>query len=156
MIKRIDFSKADLIVELGAGDGAITKEILKKLHPEATLVCFEVNQKFYSQLKKIQHPRLKVLNSSAEMIREELKELGFSKSCHIISSLPLTMIPDVISQNILQNSYAILEDNGTFIQYQYSPVYFKKLNSVFHHAVSLDFEVLNMPPAFIYRCEKVG
>jgi phospholipid N-methyltransferase len=88
------------------------------------------------------------------MINEELEKLGYSKSCHIVSSLPLTNIPDEISQNILKNSYSNLEKNGTFIQFQYTLSYFKKLKTVFDKPVSLGFEILNFPPAFIYRCEK--
>ena len=107
-----------------------------------------------SELQKIEHPQLKVINASAENITEELHKLGYSKTCHIISSLPLTNIPDKISKNILDNSYSSLEENGTFIQYQYTTSYFKKLQTVFEKEVSLDFEILNVPPAFIYRCKK--
>ncbi len=154
MLHEIDFTKADVIVELGPGNGVITKRILKKLHPTAMLICFEINDSFYEELNKIDHPQLKIVNESAEKITEVLEELGFSKSCHIISSLPLTNIPEEISDNILESSYNSLEDKGTFIQYQYSLKYFKKLKSVFNKEVSLGFEVLNIPPAFIYRCKK--
>lgn len=154
MLHEIDFSKADVIVELGPGNGVITKKILNKLHPKAILICFEINDSFYDELTKIKHPQLKVVKKSAEMITDELKKLGYSKSCHIVSSLPLTNIPEEISRNILKNSYSSLEKNGTFIQFQYTLTYFKKLKTVFDKAVSLDFEMLNLPPAFIYRCKK--
>ena len=154
MLNKVDFSKADVIVELGPGNGVITKNILKKLHPKAILICFEINDSFYNELKKNDHPQLKVLNVSAEMITEELQTLGHPNSCHIISSLPLTNIPEEISKNILNNSYISLKDNGTFIQFQYSFTYFKKLKTVFNKAVTLDFELLNVPPAIIYRCKK--
>jgi len=154
MLHEIDFSKANVIVELGPGNGVITKNILKKLHATAILICFEINDSFYNELQKIEHPQLKVINASAENITEELRKLGYSKACNIISSLPLTNIPDKISKNILNNSYSSLEENGTFIQYQYTTSYFKKLQTVFEKEVSLDFEILNVPPAFIYRCKK--
>ena len=156
MLKQIDFSEANVIVELGPGNGVITKRILKKMHPNAVLICFEINDHFYQQLKKIDNPQLKVLNASAEKIEEELEKLGYTKSCHIISSLPLTNIPDPISKNILQKSYDNLDVNGTFIQYQYSLSYFKKLKAVFNESISLGFEVFNIPPAFIYRCKKLN
>lgn len=156
MLNKIDFSQADLIVELGPGNGKITKKILSKLHPNAKLICFEINDHFYTELKKLDHPQLIVLKKSAEDVKEELEKLGYTKSCHIVSSLPLTNIPDPVSQNILQNSYACLEKHGTFVQFQYTPTYFKKLKSVFKESISLDFEMLNVPPAFIYRCKKVS
>ncbi|NVK53577.1 MAG: ribosomal RNA adenine dimethylase [Flavobacteriaceae bacterium] len=155
MLKQIDFSMAKVLVELGPGNGVITHQILKKLTPDAQLICFEVNDDFYQHLQKIKHPQLTVLKTSAEHINEELKKLGFSKACHIISSLPLTIIPNEISTAILKKSLYSLEQKGTFIQYQYSLTYYKQLKAVFKDAISLDFELLNLPPAFVYRCKKL-
>jgi len=155
MIKNIDFSTAKVLVELGAGDGVITHQILKKITPDAHLICFEVNDEFYKHLQQINHPQLTVLKVSAEEIQIELEKLGYTKACHIISSLPLTIIPKEISQVILKNSLDSLIANGTFIQYQYSLTYFKYLKEVFKDEISLGFELLNIPPAFIYRCTKL-
>lgn len=156
LIKEIDFSKADVIIELGPGNGVITKKILKKMHPKSTLICFEINDSFYKELKSIKHPQLRVINKSAEKIEEVLNDLGYSKGCHIVSSLPLTNIPDEISQKILQNSFNCLDNKGTFIQYQYSLTYFNKIKTIFGKGVAVDFELLNLPPAFIYRCIKLN
>lgn len=155
MLKEIDFSKVEVLVELGPGSGAITKHILNNLPPNATLICFEINETFYNQLQKIKHPQLIIIKASAEKIEEELNKLGFLKTCHIISSLPLTIIPYVVSSEILDKSFQVLENGGTYIQFQYSLTYFKKLKTVFNKSISLDFEPLNLPPAFIYRCKKV-
>ena len=38
--------KADVIVELGPGNGAITKYITENLSPTARLICFEINDNF--------------------------------------------------------------------------------------------------------------
>ena len=155
MLRGIDFSKVDVVVELGPGNGAITEFILKKIPTTATLICFEINNNFYNQLAAVNHPQLIVLKASAEKMKEELQCLGFSKTSHIISSLPLTNIPDEISNKILKASFEILELEGTFIQYQYSLTYFKKLKAVFKEAISLEFEPLNFPPAFVYCCKKL-
>lgn len=155
MIKKIDFTNAKILVELGPGNGAITKYILENLAPKAVLICFEINENFYNQLKALQHPQLIVVNASAEKIEEELKKLNIGSVNYIVSSLPFTIIPDAISDEILKKSYQVLENKGTFIQYQYSLTYFKKLKKVFKDAISLEFEPLNIPPAFIYRCKKV-
>ena len=103
----------------------------------------------------MQHPQLIVLKASAEKIVDELKKLNIYQVNYIISSLPLTIIPDDISNQILEKAFEILEQNGSFIQFQYSLSYFKKLKNVFKESISLEFEPLNIPPAFIYRCKKV-
>lgn len=154
MISKIDFKNSNVIVELGAGNGVITKQILKKLNKNAVLLCFEINDNFYKELKKIKNPQLKVVKSSAEKIEEELAKLGFSETNHIISSLPLTIIPDEICMEILKKSHQALASKGTFIQYQYSLTYFKRLSKVFSEEIKLEFEPLNFPPAFVYRCIK--
>lgn len=155
MLEGIDFSTSDVIVELGPGNGAITSHILKKLHPKATLVCFEINEVFYDELQKIQNPQLVLLKESAENIANELDKLGFTSANHIISSLPLTIIPKEISENILEASCKTLKCNGLFMQYQYSLTYYNKLKTVFGKGVSLQFEPLNFPPAFVYKCKKL-
>ena len=156
MLKKIDFSSCKVLVELGPGNGVITHQILKKIAADTHLICFEVNAEFYKHLKKIDHPQLTVLKVSAEQIQDELEKLGHSKACHIISSLPLSIIPKPISHAILENSLQILDKNGTFVQYQYSLTYYKYLKTVFKDEISLGFEMLNFPPAFIYRCKKLN
>lgn len=154
MLKQIDFTTADVIIELGPGNGAITHKILKKLHPNAVLICFEINTEFYTELQKIQHPQLIVLKASAEKIKDEVEKLGYTKTNYIVSSLPLTIIPKEISHKILVESYTFLDTNGLFIQYQYSLTYYNKLKEVFGNHINLGFELLNFPPAFIYKCHK--
>jgi phospholipid N-methyltransferase len=156
MLKKIDFSKVDVLVELGPGNGIITQQILERLPPKATLICFEINDNFYTQLLEVKNPQLVVIKSSAEKIKQELNLLGFHKTDHIISSLPLAIIPNKISEEILDNSFEVLENGGTYIQFQYSLSYFKKFKTVFMKSISVDFEPLNLPPAFVYRCKKVS
>ncbi len=154
MLSNINFSESRVIVELGPGNGAITKNILEKLHPEAVLICFEINDVFYEEIKEIEHPQLVVLKESAENITNEIEKLGFQNADAIVSSLPLTIIPKHISSKILTNSHSSLRKNGVFIQYQYSLSYLKKLKKVFGENITLNFETLNFPPAFIYKCLK--
>jgi phospholipid N-methyltransferase len=154
ILKPVDFKTAKVIVEFGPGNGNITKAILKKLEPKAVLIAFEINDSFYNALLKIKHPQLHVVNASALEIITILENLGFSKVDYVISSLPLTNIPKTITDVILKNTHTILKTDGLFVQYQYSLTYFKTLKKVFNNQVALRFEVLNIPPAFIYTAKK--
>ncbi len=154
ILKKIDFSDANVIVELGPGNGIITKEILKKVNPKATLICFEINTKFFEDLQKIDNNQLVVLNASAEHIKSELEKLNITEVDLVISSLPMAILPKDLSKNITQNSYDILRENGRFVQYQYSTQFLKPLKKIFNKKVKLKFEPLNIPPAFIYICKK--
>ncbi|MGB1041858.1 MAG: class I SAM-dependent methyltransferase [Tenacibaculum sp.] len=154
MLREINFSEAKVIVELGPGNGVITERILEKIQPNTILVCFEINEAFYKELKKIKHPQLIVLKASAENIKVELNKLGYFEADYIVSSLPLTIIPKEVSHTILSKSYEFLNTKGFFIQYQYSLTYYKKLKGIFGNNINLSFEPLNFPPAFIYKCLK--
>src|SRR3954447_345394 len=46
VLKQIDWKNARVIVEYGPGIGTFTKEILRRMHPEATLIALEVNPDF--------------------------------------------------------------------------------------------------------------
>jgi len=154
ILKNVDFKNAELIIEYGAGNGIITHEILKKIKPSATLVCFEINEVFYKELKTINHPQLVVLDASAEQIEAEIKKLNFSEICFVVSSLPLAILPKELSKTIIEKSFKLLKTGGKFIQFQYSTKSLKLLKSIFIKKIVVDFEPLNIPPAFLYICEK--
>jgi phospholipid N-methyltransferase len=155
MLKNIDFNKAKVIVEYGAGNGVITKHILNNMRDDAILLCFEINKNFYDHLKEIDDDRLILLDVSAEHIIDILHEKDIKDVDYFISSLPLSIIPQKIGKKILNNSKKALKDNGIFIQYQYSLSFYKILKDVFEDKnVNLHYEILNIPPAFIYKCRK--
>ena len=155
MLKKINFSSANLIVELGPGNGAFTKEILKKINSKTTLICFEINDVFYTELSQIKHPQLKVIKASAEFLDIELEKLGFKEIDYIVSSIPLSILPKQLSKIILKQAHKVLKKTGLFIQFQYSLLYYQELKNIFlKENVSLGFEPVNFPPAFVYYCSK--
>lgn len=154
LLQGIDFDKADLIVEFGPGNGKITKDILQHLQPDGKLIVFEINDSFYNELLKIKDTRLIVVKQSADLVIEVIKQHGFETVDYIVSSLPLTNIPKPITDSILENAYKSLNPKGYFFQYQYSLTYYSALKDTFKGNVSLGFEPLNIPPAFVYTCQK--
>lgn len=154
MVKHIDFDTVKVIVEFGPGNGIITKEILKRIQPQTKLIAFEINDRFFESLENIKHSQLIIEKVSAENIAQVLKKHGFDKVDCVVSSLPFTNIPQEISDRILSNTYEAMEDNSTFVQYQYSLTYYKKLKEVFNDKVKLSFEAFNIPPAFVYIAQK--
>ncbi len=154
LLKGINFDEVKLIVEFGPGNGIITKQIIKRLAPDAKLICFEINESFYNALLNIKDSRLIVSNQSADKISEVLNSHGYKNADYVVSSLPLTNIPKPITNSILTSTYQSLKPKGYFFQYQYSLTYYSTLKDTFKGNVSLGFEPLNIPPAFIYTCQK--
>jgi phospholipid N-methyltransferase len=139
-----------LIIELGPGSGAITKEILKTISKDSELIVFELNTFFCSELAKINDQRLTIINESATGI----KHLKTSKKATcVVSSLPLASIPKTIKKDVFQESQNILAENGVILQYQYSLLDYSFLKQLFTN-VKIKFTLLNLPPSFIYVCRK--
>lgn len=153
LLAPIDFNSARCIVELGPGNGCVTRSLLKRMHPECTLICFEVNSDFISQLRSLNDPRLHVYNACASSIREVLDQLDIIEVDHIVSSLPLALIDDDVVANILASVKSNLREGGRFLQYQYSLKNYSDLTPIFRD-VKLKFTLRNMPPAFVYECTK--
>jgi phospholipid N-methyltransferase len=154
MLEKIDFQKANCIVELGGGAGIITKKILKKMPQNCALLCFEINEVLVKKLENIKDPRLVVINDSAEKIDVYLKKYGFQKADCIVSGLPLASLPPRTSRNILKNIYTYLPTGGQYIQFQYSLISLRQIKYLFS-SVAISFVFLNFPPAFVYVCVKV-
>lgn len=154
MCDQINFDTANVIVELGPGTGVFTKEIIKRAGKNTKIFVIELNKAFYDLLKtKYTDPRVVIINSSADKIDEILKEYSIQSVDAIISSLPLTVIPEKVKKKIIIKSHHSLKIGGIFVQYQYS-LNAKKLLELKFGKLKLGFVALNIPPAFVYLCIK--
>lgn len=152
MLKRVDFSEAKVLVELGAGDGVLTKHILQRMRPDATLLAFEVNDKFCALMRDtLQDDRLLVIEDSAEHLGQHLERLGLGKADYILSAIPFVMLPRDLARRIITTSRDYLRPGGQFNQIHYS-LALKSLYEDIFESVKLRFVPLNLPPAFVLSC----
>lgn len=152
MLENIDFEDSRVVIELGPGTGVFTEKIIGKLHPDARLLVFELNDLFYNALSlKIVDSRVILIHDSAEKISEYLALYNLESVDAIISSLPLANFPEELKDNILETAFSCLAPGGKFIQFQYSLISRKKLERIFDN-VDVTFTPLNFPPAFVYTC----
>jgi phospholipid N-methyltransferase len=152
MIENVDFDKARMIVELGPGTGVFTELILNRMHPDAKLLVFELNDSFYQNLaKRFDDPRVQIIHDSAEKIADYTDG---KKVDAVISSLPLMVFSEELRNNVVNAAYDSLKKDGKYMQFQYSLQSKKLLQSVYK-TVSVKFTMKNLPPAFIYTCSKV-
>ena len=154
MLDHIPFKNTKLIIELGPGTGIFTEKIIQKLDVTTQLIVLELNSEFYQELKaKICHTNVHIKEASADKIGEIMLELGFEKADIIISSLPRANFTAKLRNSILEVVKESLNENGSFIQFQYSLNAYKNLKQLFP-VVKLNFTALNFPPAFVYTCSK--
>lgn len=154
MLENIDFTTANVIIELGPGTGIFTDEIISRMNDNTCLLVFELNDNFYHSLaNRINDPRVHIIHDSAEHIQQYLDQHNCGKADVVVSSLPLAVFSDELRSAVLDASYDSLKDVGKYIQFQYSLQAKRLLKSIYKN-VSIRFTPLNIPPAFVYTCLK--
>ena len=153
ILSDINFEDTQIILEFGTGNGAITKHILKRLPENSRLISLEINEQFYKhcQVKFKDYENFEVHNHSAITFEDVLATHGIEKVDHLISSLPLAILPKNDLDILFDKIPHYIEDNGSFIQYQYSLNKYRFLKDIFE-TVKLGFTFTNIPPAFVYKC----
>ncbi len=149
----IDPEKDLNIVELGAGDGAITSFILERMSPLARLFVFEINPELCEVIAKLHDNRLILINDSAEHLKIHLNKYGIKEVDTIISAIPFLVLPDQLTKTILYLSKSVLKTGGIFIQMHYVKTVQKMYKNIFGN-VHTYFVPVNIPPGYVFRCVK--
>ncbi len=152
--RMIDKMKGKVIIELGPGTGIFTEEILRLLPKDGLLISIEKNKVFADYLSdKIKDKRFKLYNGDACNMSLYLEENGYQKVDYIVSGLPLGHFSREVNGKILSEAKKCLSNDGMFVQFEYLLAGYKSIKKVFPE-VSISFELLNLPPAFVMRCRK--
>ena len=152
LMAQIDWDRARVLVEFGPGVGTITREILKRMRPEAVLLVIELNEEFVQYLNStIRDPRLRVVHGSATHVRRVLAEHGLARADTIISSIPYSLLPEALRREIVAESRHALKAQGSLLVFQYNRTLLPYLKSSFS-TVRLNFQLFNILPALIFHC----
>lgn len=152
VLSAVDWGQARVIVEFGPGVGTMTREILKRMRRDATLVAMELNPAFVELLdQEIDDSRLCVVNASAGKVRTVLEGLGKGQADCIISGIPYTNMPEATRREILNESREALSSEGSLLVYQFTRTVLPYLESSFG-SVRQRFQLLNIFPARIFHC----
>jgi phospholipid N-methyltransferase len=151
MLDLADLPGADLVVELGAGTGVQTEEILARLKPGARLVSMEIDARLAGLLaERYDDPRLQVVCDSAENLAEHLD--GATADV-LVCALPFTSLPPTLRRRILDMLPLAVGSAGVAVVIQYSPLIEPELRKRFA-SVRRRLSVLNVPPAFLFACSR--
>ncbi len=150
MLDPADVPSADLVVELGAGTGVATREILARLGDDARLVAVEIDPRMARRLTEDfgDDPRLQVVCASAEDLGAHL---GDERADVVVSMLPFTSLEAGLRRRLLDQLPRALRPGGTAVVIQYSPLLLGELRRRFT-GVRTRVTPWNVPPAFLYAC----
>src|SRR5262245_9768488 len=101
---RIDFQRVRRIVEIGAGTGNVTKEILKRLATDGELIVFEINSQLCRHLREIGDRRVVVYNASGFDVHGAVTE----KADCVISAVPVATLSSASFAHFYEGVKAIL------------------------------------------------
>lgn len=151
LLAAINWSQTRIIVELGAGTGAVTRSINDKRLPGSTFLSFERDQQMQSDLRR-QFPDIDFCND-AFGLDQILAERGHERVDCVVSCLPFANFSRHQQALLLGNIHRSLRPGGLFIAFQYSNQLRPSLSAVYDD-IDCQLVMLNIPPALVYVCRK--
>ncbi|WP_447938810.1 class I SAM-dependent methyltransferase [Pseudoxanthomonas mexicana] len=145
------------VIELGAGTGSFTRQLIARGVPESELVLIELGEAFARQLSR-RYSQAHVHRIDAQRL------LGFRMpSAHlagaVISGLPLLSMSELQVARILRGAFRHLRRDGALYQFTYGPrcpVSRPLLDRLGLRARYLGRTLANVPPASVYRISRQG
>ena len=92
-----------------------------------------------------------MVHGSAATVERALAALGGRRADFVISGIPFSTLPAAEREAVLHATRTVLQPQGAFLVYQFSPMVLASLRQVFSH-VRRGFQPLNMPPAQLFYC----
>lgn len=154
ILRDVDWERARVFVEIGPGVGTITREILKRMRPDAMLLTFEINDDFVRHLEQtFTDPRVRVFHRSGGDIKEVLRELRLGSADYVLAGIPFSIMPEEARTAVLQNTHDALGPGGVMLVYQFSAKVRADLEKLYGRVHRL-YEPRNILPAHVFHCVK--
>lgn len=151
VVRRLDFAPCRCVVELGAGTGPITAELLRLAPPECRTVIVERDADFCARLRQ-RFPGADIAQADAAELDRLLDERGLGQVDHFVCGLPLPSFPRPLREAILAVVARRLRPGGTFRQLTHMPWVYYGMYRRYFDEVRFDFVLRNFPPAGFYTC----
>lgn len=149
------------VLELGPGRGAITEKLPAHYHSGRRYLGLEINDTFVDELQK-RFPGLNVEKDSASSFDFAKYTAEHGLFDVVISGLPFSTFSEAMQRRIIENVYQSLAPGGLLVAYGYQGfnllpggrAFFELLDETFGDVRKMQPVLLNLPPAFVYRCQK--
>ena len=164
MVEPIARIRPTVVLEFGAGTGAVTRELLRRLPEDCQLLPFEINPRFVAHLREsISDCRVQIVPAGAETAAVELGKRGISSVDAVVSSLSLGMMDSRLADSVFRGIEPYLSTNTILTQFQYvhrmrvdgrKLSFFDARSLLGRHFSSVRSTTvwLNIPPAFVMTC----
>ncbi len=145
------------VLELGAGNGALTLRLAARC-PQARILACEINPALAADVRGNVAAaglggRVRVVADSAENVLSNWSRNEAERPDFVISGIPLGNLPRDRVNSLLDKISAAIQDDGMYIQFQHSLIDRKKVRAHFPNLRTLPV-LWNFPPAVIYYGRK--
>ncbi|ASW55585.1 class I SAM-dependent methyltransferase [Plantactinospora sp. KBS50] len=149
------------VVELGAGTGAFTAAVQRRLAGRGRHLAVEINPVFADPLAR-RFPRVEVAVADAARLRETTRERGLDRADVIVSGLPWAAFAADRQDELLGAAGDVLAPDGVFATFAYTATLWappavrlrRALRSRFEEVVAGRTVWANLPPALVYYCRR--
>lgn len=160
MVDQAGIQPGHVIAEVGAGTGPMTAELLSR-HPDNPLVVLEPNAELVGTLRA-RFPSAHVVEGYAQDLPSIAADWGHTPVDRVISSLPWAIWPVELQTTILQGLLDAMAPDGRMVTFTYwhaQPLAAARRFRAFlaEHFRSVEKSPVawaNVPPAFVFRCDR--
>jgi phosphatidylethanolamine/phosphatidyl-N-methylethanolamine N-methyltransferase len=146
-----------MVIELGPGTGAFTRQILATGLPAEHLVLIE-KQAAFAQLLRQQFPTTQVRENDVAGMRPQFCEWSVLQAQAVVSGLPLLTMGRRVQMRVLSTCFAALRPGGAVYQFTYHlrcPIERAVLHRLGLVAHPMGRAWANLPPAAVYRIARL-
>lgn len=153
-IANVDWARAKVVVELGAGTGPITRAIVDRAPPTCRFLALERDPDFARILRErfagIAHAE--IIEGDVRDLAGMLADRGIATADYVISGLPVPSFPKDLQLDLFRVVRRVLAPEGAYNQITELPWVYQGLYKRFFDEVLFVFEPRNVPPAGAYHC----
>nr|WP_303652497.1 methyltransferase domain-containing protein [Paludisphaera mucosa] len=156
-VSNIDWNRPNVVVELGAGTGPITRILAERAGPHSRVLVVERDPDFAAILRDRfrDQPALELIEGDARDLSAMLRDRGIARVDHVISGLPTPSLPRDVRRDMIRTVGEVLKPEGTFNQITEMPWVYRGLYRRLFDDVRFHFEPRNLPPGGVYFCRGV-
>jgi len=152
--RNIDWTRPNVILELGAGTGPITRELAERADGRGRLLIVERDPDFLKLLRERfgDRPNMEVIEGDVRDLTTMLADRGVDQVDAIVSGLPVPSFSREAQVGLFRDVRALLKPGGTFNQITEMPWVYQRFYRRFFDEARFVFEPRNLPPAGVYLC----
>lgn len=160
MVSESQIGEGDVVVELGAGTGPVTRA-LAEMHPGVRTLALEPDAALAARCREAA-PSIEVLESFAQELPSLLADRGWGRASRVVSSLPFAGWPAQLQDDVFDAIFEATTDDARMVTFTYGHSRWLPagkrtravLESRFSSVRATPMVWGNLPPALVYVCER--